>query len=102
MKLAEILTGPETWQAKGWGQGQRRCLVNALHTLLQGADGPIAWEIDRLIAVIEATTGRPVPTVTSPDGQTHKKSVARWNDQATWDEAQAVVDAYDRDRMLNP
>jgi hypothetical protein len=90
MKLAEILSGPETWCQGAVRHGDRRCLAGALFKLHGARLGQKYWiaELWRLarIAGVE------------------RQEVGKWNDAPgrTWDEVAAVVDAYDRDRMLNP
>lgn len=89
MKLAEILTGPETW-----GKGFRRkdghyCLLGALSQLLHGtAYGAIAADHPEYLRLNRVIGAEAMP----------------WNDDParTWEEIQTVRDEYDRDRMLNP
>lgn len=95
MKLAEILTGPETWcQGMFRSADGRHCLVGALqalHGIRPGNKWPewFSAEMDRM------------RRLTQLQGWA---DVAWWNDHRfrTWDEVATVVDAYDRDRMLNP
>lgn len=89
MKLAEILTGPETW-----GQGHRKmedrfCLLGALSQLLSGnAYGYIAGTLPEYKR-LERIVGMDVMV---------------WNDTPgrIWEEVSSAVSAYDIDRMLNP
>ena len=90
-KLAEVLTGPETW-AQGFAHREGTyCLVTALWMLHDDTGTPDA-EFLRMQRVIHAQ-GAPKYT-----------SSWVWNDEPgrTWEEVASVVEAYDRDRMLNP
>lgn len=87
----EILSGPETW-CRGWTarDGQAQCLFRAL-TQLHGGSAP-GREVERLRHAMDLPAGNSM------------SGIAIWNDVPgrTWDEVAAVVEAYDRDRMLNP
>lgn len=87
MKLAEILSGPETWCQGAYTIDHRRCLIGALaeisnHTDMRG------WyrDTERLRTAI----GGLCPII------------AEWNDTPgrTWDEVAAVVETYDRLTLL--
>ena len=84
-KLAEILTGPETWCQIKLHDGERRCLLGAMFVCGD-------FNLDRMLDVIRRETGR------------YYTAVIEWNDdpKRTWEEVAAVVAAYDRDRLLNP
>jgi predicted methyltransferase len=101
-KLAEVLSGPDTWC-----QGElmsnrptlRRCLVGAILACFQEQPIPVMqWtaiqcsELNRMRRIINDLFG------------TDFNTIAEWQDapDRTWDEIALVVDAYDRDRMLNP
>ena len=96
MKLAEILTGPETWCQDEYSDGSRVCLLGAVRVLIPGwqdiGTRDTNPEVARMYRAIEsAHDARP-------------QFISDWNDSRdrTWDEIAAVVDAYDRDRMLSP
>jgi hypothetical protein len=86
MKLSEVLTGPETW-CYGWGSEGRYCLLQALSKIV---DGPVMSHAHPENQRLQRVLG------------TH--NIVAWNDASarTWDEVASVVDAYDRDRLLNP
>jgi hypothetical protein len=103
MKLSEILTGPETWcQGRYKTEDGRMCLEGAVAAII-GIDLGREYEVktdelfaahaspemDRLRKVLECRAGEDIHV---------------WNDvpERTWDEVAAVVEAYDRDRLLNP
>jgi hypothetical protein len=93
MKLAEILTGPEMWCQRSYHRHDgRMCLVGGTEALFGGTSSLPHGEYTRLLHAIRAVDSGWV------------EGVASWNDEAgrTWDEVAAVVDAYDRDRLLNP
>ena len=106
MKLAEILSGPDTWCQRAYEDAGRVCLEGALIRLLEiEVQRPDGWldavealhrsrEVDRLWNII----GCPVDVLGHPTG------IHEWNDAPwrTWEEVASVVEAYDRDRLLNP
>jgi hypothetical protein len=85
MKLAEVLTGPDVWCKGKHREGVKYCLQGAVLMLERNHEDP-GHTLTRLIRVL-GTEG-----------------IANWNDEPerTWEEVAAVVEAYDRDRMLNP
>ena len=98
-KLAEILTGPDTWTQGTLHNGHgRRCLIGALIAAV-GAPGHSKFllEEQRLRRAIAREYG-PLPKTPG------LSPIATWNDTAgrTWEEVARVVEAYDRERLLNP
>lgn len=95
MKLAEILSGPETW-CQGWFvRGSSVCLVGALQKMFTGDP-----EDDSLLPSREVMRlGKAMRLVDRTAGH-----IPTWNDdpKRSWEEVAAVVEAYDRDRLLNP
>ena len=99
-QLAEILTGPETWGKGHLVRDGRMCLVGALQCLMAAegqapADEAIpAQEFDRLDRIVRAVA----------KGYPPAPCIAPWQDEPgrTWPQVQAVVEAFDRDRALNP
>jgi len=91
MKLAEILTGPEAWCQRKLFDGRRWCLIGATQMLCGTTLG--FDDVVRLHRVL-ADAGFDLRGQSIPD----------WNDapERTWDDIARVVEAYDRDRMLNP
>ena len=93
-KLAEILTGPDTWTKGRFRFDGRICLVQALAQLHHVNPKAIGAhpEYERLERVIGLGTERGLP---SP-------GISWWNDapERTWDDVERAVEAYDRDRLL--
>ncbi len=94
MKLAEILSGPETWcQGSLHTTDTQHCLMGALDELLRDEprEAVRLREWRRLAALLGRAGGA---------GQ----HILTWNDdpRRTWEDVAAVVEAFDRDRLLNP
>jgi len=108
MKLAEILTGPETWCQGSLsevvcGQVSKRCLIGGLlATMPDGSryhDAAADRERCRIRRIIQELF------VDLPEVNEHGDDpIAIWQDapSRTWEDVAAVVDAYDRDRLLHP
>lgn len=92
MKLAEILSGPDTWCQRQFHRGANQsCLMGALMRL----------------SLAEVAEGRPEDPLGLDARLTRvlgTRHIIQWNDTygRTWDEVAAVVEAFDRDRLLNP
>ena len=101
MKLSEVLTGPETWQQGSLDNGRQRCLIGALQ-FISGLESFTKYllETQRLTRMIQAEYGPIVDVVE----EARIGQIMCWNDARgrTWEEIAHVVEAYDRDRMLNP
>jgi hypothetical protein len=88
MKLAEILSGPETWCQGCFRIGERQCLMTALAELVVREDtSHLGIEVRRMQRLLEA----PPP-------------LSEWNDAPgrTWEDIAQAVDDFDRARLLNP
>ena len=87
MKLAEILSGPEKWTKGIYKQSGRFCLMGAI------------WQ---------TVVSRDYETLRSERHRAERligeNCAEMWNDapERTWEEVATVVEAYDRDRLLNP
>jgi hypothetical protein len=98
MKLAEILSGPETW----W-QGNFHCPADASRMCLEAGFFHLtrieAWDP----AQLEHEYQR-LERLMPKHLDLTRAAIPAWNDESTrtWEDVAAVVDAYDRDRLLNP
>ena len=105
-KLAEILTGPETWckhTLEIADPFRRRCLIGALMVFVPREE--LEKERLRLSDVISQVTGQSIVRSIEVGGRfSPSDGIAHWQDakERTWDDIVPVIEAYDRDRLLNP